>query len=100
MVPIQVKAQALRRLSSAAHAAVWGPFAIMPDNLSGPTKENEASQKRHWRQSDIKRALAAAQQAGLPSYRVEISPDGTISIVVGDPADTANPDSCNDPPES
>ena len=36
-----------------------------------------------WRQADLKRAIAAAEEAGLHSYRVEISPEGTISILVG-----------------
>ena len=36
-----------------------------------------------WRQADVKRAIGAAERAGLDSYRVEIAPDGTISIVVG-----------------
>jgi hypothetical protein len=40
-----------------------------------------------WRQSDVRRAIAAAEKAGLTSYRVEIAPDGTISIVVGMPSD-------------
>jgi hypothetical protein len=39
--------------------------------------------KGHWRQSDIKRAIAAAEAAGLAEYRVEIAPDGTIAIIVG-----------------
>ncbi len=37
----------------------------------------------HWREADIKRAIAAAEKARLRSYRVDITPDGTISIVVG-----------------
>jgi hypothetical protein len=36
---------------------------------------------------DVKRAIAAAQQAQLANYRVEIAPDGTISIVVGGPSE-------------
>lgn len=40
----------------------------------------------HWRQADVKRAIAAAEQAGLQHYRVEIAPDGTLAIVVGGPA--------------
>jgi hypothetical protein len=33
--------------------------------------------------------IAAAEQAGLQSYRVELAPDGTLSIIVGAPDDTA-----------
>jgi hypothetical protein len=37
----------------------------------------------HWREVDIKRAIGAAEKMRLRSYRVDIAPDGTISIVVG-----------------
>ncbi|MCL6250512.1 hypothetical protein M3P36_05565 [Altererythrobacter sp. KTW20L] len=37
-----------------------------------------------WREQDLRRALALARSARLRDYRVEIAPDGTISIVVGD----------------
>ncbi|AKH42404.1 hypothetical protein WYH_01363 [Croceibacterium atlanticum] len=35
---------------------------------------------------DVLRAINAAKQAGLQDYRVEVAPDGTVSIVVGAPA--------------
>lgn len=38
--------------------------------------------RKGWRQSDVARAIGVAKKAGLQSYRVEIAPDGTISIVV------------------
>ena len=38
----------------------------------------------HWRERDLRRAFAVARSAGLSNYRVEIAPDGTISIVVSD----------------
>jgi len=41
--------------------------------------------KTQWRQTDLKRAIAAAEKAGLSNYRIEIGPDGTIAIVVGAP---------------
>jgi hypothetical protein len=44
----------------------------------------DARRKARWRQADVKRAIGAAEQAGLRLYRVEIAPDGTISIVVGE----------------
>ena len=37
-----------------------------------------------WREPDLRRALAVVGSARLRDYRVEIAPDGTISIVVGD----------------
>lgn len=45
--------------------------------------------RRDWRERDLKRAIAVAQQAGLEAYRVEIAPDGTISVVVGGPPEDA-----------
>ena len=38
-----------------------------------------------WRQADVRRAITAAEKAGLRADRIEIAPDGTISIVVGMP---------------
>lgn len=36
-----------------------------------------------WRERDLRRALVVARLAGLRDYRIELAPDGTISIVVG-----------------
>jgi hypothetical protein len=94
MVPIQVKAQMMRQWPPAGHSSTVGPFAIMPDG--SPDRSNAGRRKGAWRQSDVKRAIAAAEQAGLESYRVEIAADGTISIIVGAPSETANPDSFGD----
>jgi len=91
MVPIQIKAQALRRWRPMAHATPVGPFAIVPDDPMSGSNGPDARGKGAWRQSDVKRAVAAAEQAGLESYRVEIAPDGTISIIVGDPSETGDP---------
>ncbi len=90
MAPIRIQAQALRR-RSAALADAFGPFAILPET-GGMRDDDAASQKQPWRQSDVKRAIDTAAAASLPSYRVEIAPNGTISVIVGDPAETA-PDS-------
>ncbi len=50
-----------------------------------------------WREADVKRALAAAEKARLRAYRVDIAPDGTISIIVGAPNKTAvRGNSCDD----
>lgn len=58
-----------------------------PDGTNSP--ETDANPGGHWRDADLKRALGAAEKAGLGSYRVEIAPDGTISIIVGAPEETA-----------
>lgn len=51
----------------------------------------------HWREADVKRALSAAEKARLRSYRVDITPDGTISIVVGGAVKaTSRGNSCDD----
>lgn len=61
----------------------------MPDDSAAVTGHDEPQRKPRWRQSDVKRAIAAAEQAGLSAYRVEVAPDGTISIVVGACSDAA-----------
>lgn len=96
MVPFRIQAQVLRRWPPAGHANTVGPFAIMSDDTARPSDEASASRKGRWRQSDVKRAIAAAEQAGLESYRVEIAPDGTLSIIVGAPEETADPGRCGD----
>ena len=64
-------------------------FAMMPDDRAPLPLTDEPIGKRRWRQSDVKRAIAAAEEAGLSSYRIELAPDGTISIVVGETPDSA-----------
>lgn len=39
--------------------------------------------RKTWRQTDLTRAIRAAEQACLRAYRIEIATDGTIAIVVG-----------------
>ena len=97
MVPIQIRAQLLRQGQLAAQAHAAGILAVMPDEESGPSAGPGAQRKAPWRQADVKRAIGAAEQAGLQSYRVEIAPDGTIAIIVGEPSQTAaDPDSYSD----
>jgi hypothetical protein len=57
----------------------------MPDAAT-PSSQEETP-RTSWRQADVKRAIAAAEKAGLPTYRIEIAPNGTISIVVGVPSE-------------
>jgi hypothetical protein len=42
-----------------------------------------------FRKTDLVRALRAAQTAGVPNPRVEVDRHGTISIVAGEPPETA-----------
>jgi hypothetical protein len=62
---------------------------LAPLSGDGVTRPKPASRKAPWPQADVERALAAAGQADLKSYRVEVAPDGTIAIVVGAPSETA-----------
>ncbi len=80
--PITIRAQFLADWQDKA-GCVGGSGYTMP--LESPA-EAAAPARGHWRQSDVKRAIAAAQQAGLAHYRVEIAPDGTLAIVVGEVA--------------
>jgi hypothetical protein len=83
--PITIRAQFLADWQEeVSHAGAYG-FTIpleQPGAPAGPARG-------HWKQADVKRAIAAAQQAGLQHYRVEIAPDGTLAIVVGGPAGEA-----------
>lgn len=79
-VPIQIRAQALRKAA-----------AGRADDMCAPASEAAPPEKAGWRQADVKRAIAAAKEAGLESYRIEVTPDGTIAIIVGAPEETAPP---------
>lgn len=77
MPPFQIRSQALRR----ANLPV-APVALPGEGMMTEPKTVSGGRKA-WRQSDITRAIKAAEDAGLQSYRIEIAPDGTITIVVG-----------------
>lgn len=76
--PIEIQAQILRHVA-APTGAIWG-FVDMPEEAEGSNKDVD---RQPWREKDLQRALAVAEEAGLKAYRVDIAPDGTISIVVG-----------------
>jgi len=59
------------------------PGFDLPEDESSPESEGNPA----WREADVRRAIAIAEEAGLKDYRVEIAIDGTIAIVVGAPAD-------------
>jgi len=63
-------------------------LAMTGNDIGTPRVEGEPPKRGRWRQSDVKRVIAAAGQAGLDDYRIEIAPDGMISIVVGDSSAT------------
>jgi hypothetical protein len=58
----------------------------MADDPAIDPKDETAQIDAGWRDEELKRAISVAEEAGLKSYRIEIAPDGTITIFVGDPA--------------
>ena len=44
-----------------------------------------------FRQRDLKAALKAAEQSGAKVARVEVKPDGTIVVVMGEPSPATVP---------
>ena len=82
--PIQVRADALRTWE--APFDTRRGFALMPEEPATESVVSPAT-SGEWRDADLERAIAVAEQADLRAYRVEIAPDGTISIIVGDSAD-------------
>jgi hypothetical protein len=74
--PVGLKAQVLRDREPFVPSGAMLGSVIAPDCVRPPAKGG-------WRQADVRRAINAAEKAGLQSYRVEIAPDGTIAIVVG-----------------
>lgn len=84
--PIQIRAEFLRDWKpSAPFDARWGFTTMTDDPAIGPEDET-ALVDAGWHDEDLKRAIAIAEEAGLKSYRIEIAPDGTVTIFVGDPA--------------
>ena len=58
----------------------------MTDDPAIDPTEEIAPGEAGGRDAEVRRAIAIAEEAGLKSYRVEIAPDGTITLFVGDPA--------------
>src|SRR5690606_10219862 len=83
--PIHIQAQFLREGRACAPAGPLSGFAITLDDEALRLSEGAPRGRTSWRQRDLERAIGAAQEAGVAFYRVEIAPDGTISIVVGEP---------------
>ena len=77
--PVQIDAQVLRDRQASAESSGSLQF-VMPQSA-----HSEEPAEPLWRDADVDRAIAAAERAGLGTYRIEIAPDGTIAIVVGMP---------------
>jgi hypothetical protein len=88
--PIQIQVEALRNWEPSAPFLAGRGFAALPEE---PVAKSEQGQgEATWRDADLKRAIAVAEKSGLQSYRVEITPDGTILIVVGQAQDSGSGD--------
>ena len=84
--PFQIRAQVLRDWEACVPAQAFS--ALMPltpeEPVTSANSPAEPPAAGKWRQADVRHAIAAAQQAGLTHYRVEISSDGNITLLVGE----------------
>lgn len=80
---MQIQARILRDLESSSLTDPMPGFEL-PGGNSGNWGKGEKRRRVQWRETDLRRAIGAAKRAGLRFYSVEIAPDGTISIVVGE----------------
>lgn len=58
-------------------------MVAMPDYIADTAHNHALVRRGHWREKDLQRAIGVAKRSGLSAYRVEIAPDGTIAIIVG-----------------
>jgi hypothetical protein len=86
MAAIQIQAEILRRYEARTLRRPIAGFALLPEDPATGSGESEQRRRTEWQKADLKRAIEVAKEAGLQSFRVEIAPDGTISLVVGDQA--------------
>ena len=82
MAPLRIRSQALHRAVASAPCDAMLGFGRLHDITVTESSMGEGS-RTAWRQSDLTRAIGAAEKACLRGYRIEIAPDGTIAIVVG-----------------
>ena len=80
MAELQIRSQALRRAIASPLSDRMLGFGLLPDTTA---KESSMGEDKAWRQTDLTRAIRAAEKACLRGYRIEIATDGTIAIVVG-----------------
>ena len=83
---VRIQSQDLRDSETCGPAGPISGFAILPEGEPLPQVPCPPQSGQAWRDEDLQRAIEAAKAAGLCSYRVEIAPDGTISLVVGQPS--------------
>src|SRR5688500_19229994 len=61
--PIRIQAQVLRERQISAATSTPVGFVLSEDNVALPSADE--TEKGKWRQRDVKRAIAAAEEAGL-----------------------------------
>ncbi|MBO9670116.1 MAG: hypothetical protein J7485_06340 [Sphingobium sp.] len=84
--PIQIRADILGRTDAIAPFLDRLGAASMTDDAADQGATSDKPAEAGWRDEDLSRAIAVAEEAGLASYRIEIAPDGTITIYVGGPS--------------
>lgn len=82
VAPIQIRAQFLKDMGPLGPVGDTAAFIAMPDDAATAADCHKV-RRGHWREKDLQRAIGAAKRSGLTDFRVEIAPDGTIAIVVG-----------------
>lgn len=87
--PIQLQVQFLREARASDPPGPLSGFAMTLEHETPLPETRPDGAIANWRKEDVARAIAVAEEAGLRCYRVEIAPDGTISIIVGAPTDPA-----------
>jgi hypothetical protein len=83
--PVVLKARGLERFQAPGPSANPLPFTLPDDAPAPPAACLPGGAER---QALLAEAIAAAQNAGLLRYRVNLAPDGSVAIVVGPDADT------------
>ena len=83
---VTIRADFLRQYDALAEAGALSGGIAMADAAAGSGQGEIQAEKplkpRYWRERELRRAIRAAEKAGLSSYRIEIAPDGTIAIDV------------------
>ena len=84
--PVQVRAELPSCGEIPMLPYAWRGFETMVENCNTIPAEALGQRLQDCRAADLQRAIDAAEKCGLRCYRVETGADGTISIIVGNPA--------------
>ncbi len=81
IAPLHIRSQAVKGAGSSLRIGAGSGMTAFPLDVT----QAAPAKRGAWRERDLRRALAVARCAKLRNYSVEIAPDGTISILVGNP---------------